>query len=156
MSACAKTEIVAFDALGVERLYEVLRLRSAVFVVEQDCVYQDLDGLDQDALHVLTTDQRGLVAYTRLLAPQHAHQESDHAGGCAIGRVIVSAQARGVGHGRAIMQVSIGECQRRWPGVDIVLHAQSYLLDFYGSLGFVVEGEEFLEDGIPHRVMRLV
>ena len=148
--AFAKTEVLAFDALSLRQLYDLLRLRSAVFVVEQDCVYEDADGLDEGALHVLTTDARGLVGYTRLLAPGTSHAEAS-----AIGRVVTAPEARGEGLGRAVVTRSIGECRRRWPQSDILIHAQSYLLDFYAALGFVAEGEEFLEDGLPHFRMRL-
>ena len=149
--ASAKTEVLAFDRLTVRRLYEALRLRSAVFVVEQDCAYQDLDGLDESALHVLTSDARGLVAYTRLLPPGTAHRDA-----CAIGRVITAASARGEGLGRDVMQRSVRECRARWPGRDIVIHAQAYLTRFYRGFGFVAEGPEFLEDGLPHVRMRAV
>ena len=150
LAAFAKTEVRAFTQLSLTELYDLLRLRSEVFVVEQDCAYQDLDGRDPGAFHVLTTDARGLLAYTRLLPPGALHADA-----CAIGRVIAVRHARGEGHGRRIMRRSIRECHGRWPGRDIVIHAQSYLLRFYGGLGFVAEGEEFLEDGLPHFSMRL-
>ena len=148
--AFAKTDILAFDELSPRALYEVLRLRSAVFVVEQDCAYQDLDGLDERAGHVLVPDARGLVAYARVLPPGTAH---GHA--CALGRVITAAAARGEGLGRHVVRRGIDECRRRWPAHDVVIHAQTYLLRFYRSLGFAEEGAEFLEDGLPHIAMRL-
>ena len=146
----ATTSVSAFDDLTARGLYDLLRLRSEVFVVEQDCAYQDLDGRDAAALHLRIVGADGLLAYTRLLAPGLAH-----AGECAIGRVVVSPRARGLGLGRRVMAESVAACRTRWPGVDIVIHAQTYLLAFYRSFGFVVEGAEYLEDGIPHHTMRL-
>lgn len=142
-------ELSAFEALTVRRLHDIFRLRAAVFVVEQDCIYQDLDGLDPVALHLVSTDHRGVVGYTRLLPPGTAHERAS-----AIGRVVTAADARGEGLGKAMMRRSIRECQQRWPAHDIILHAQAYLLGFYRGLGFVGEGERFLEDGIVHQKMR--
>ncbi len=146
----AELRPLAFEALSVTQLYDLLRLRSEVFVVEQDCVYQDLDGRDHEALHCLRYDGQELMAYTRLLPVGLAHRDA-----CSIGRVVTSPRARGRGYGRQIVRLSIDHCRALWPGADIVIHAQSYLLKFYGSFGFVPEGQEFLEDGIPHFAMRL-
>ena len=143
-------EVVPFADLSVGQLYSALQLRGAVFVVEQDCVYQDLDGLDHLAEHVFVWCGGDLAAYTRLLPPAVVHAE-----GCAIGRVVAAAEYRGRGLGRLAFGESVGECRRRWPGTNVLLHAQTYLLAFYEDFGFEVEGEPFLEDGIPHRLMRL-
>ncbi len=138
----------SFAALSTSQLYEILRLRSEVFVVEQDCVYQDMDGLDQASLHVCEWNGGKLLAYTRLLAPG-----VDFEGASAIGRIITCPSVRRKGHGRPIIQESIAECLRRWPTAPIKLHAQTYLLAFYEEFGFKAYGEEFLEDGLPHHFM---
>ena len=146
----APTTLTPFAELSAHELYDLLRLRSEVFVVEQDCVYQDLDGLDAAALHLRISRAGELQAYARLLAPGLVH-----ACDCSIGRVVVSPRARGRGYGRRLVAEGISACRERWPRTDIVIHAQTYLLEFYGSLGFVVEGAGYLEDGIPHHTMRL-
>lgn len=126
----------------------MLRLRSLVFVVEQNCVFLDLDGNDAKALHLLSRVDGRLVAYARLFAPGDSYAES------AIGRVVSHPDARKTGAGRALMTRAIEECKARWPG-PIRIGAQRYLERFYGSLGFVPAGEPYLEDGIPHIEMLL-
>ena len=144
-----RESLQSFDELSVGELYAVLQLRAAVFVVEQECAYQDLDGLDQASLHFgLWSDAGALLAYTRLLPPG-----LDFADSAAIGRVISAPTVRRTGLGRRHFAASIKLCERLWPGAAIRLHAQSYLLDFYAGFGFVAYGEEFLEDGLPHRYM---
>lgn len=143
-----------FDELSTDDLYQILQLRAEVFVVEQDCVYQDVDGFDQGALHVLgrLTGDKGapLVSYTRLLPPGVKYE-----GASSIGRVVTRETARGGGNGKALMQNSIAFCQQHWPDSAIVISAQQYLEKFYRSLGFVTETEAYSEDGIPHIRMRL-
>lgn len=133
-----------FGELSVEELYQVLRLRSEVFVVEQDCPYLDLDNADQQALHLLGLTTEGLAAYTRLFAPG---VKSDMA---SIGRVVTAASARGTGLGRRLMERSIAEVEAQWGGVPIRISAQQYLQKFYESLGFVQKSDMYLEDNIPH------
>ena len=148
-SSALKFQLDQFSALTAGQLYACLGLRSEVFVVEQNCVYQDLDGLDSASLHLrLVAEGAGLLAYARLLPPGVDFPEA-----CSIGRIVVSPAARGSGHGRAIVREAIGECRRRWPDARIRIRAQTYLLRFYTDLGFVPEGEVFLEDGIPHQQM---
>ena len=141
-------QLSPFAELTTNQLYEILKLRSEVFVVEQDCVYQDLDGLDQSSLHLCQWQDSILVAYTRLLAPGVDFDDA-----CAIGRIITSPKVRRKGYGRPILQKSINVCEQLWPTIPIKLHAQTYLLDFYREFGFSTYGEEFLEDGIPHYFM---
>ena len=131
--------------LTVAQLYDALALRCEVFVVEQECAYLDVDGLDLTGptRHVLGYDGDLLVSYARVLD------------GPRIGRVIVSAHARGHGVARELMQRALSSCERHWPGADVVLCAQSHLVGFYGSLGFTAEGDGYEEDGIPHQDMRL-
>jgi ElaA protein len=133
-----------FDELNTAELYEILRLRAEIFVVEQDCVYQDLDGLDPECWHVMGYLDGDLVAYTRILPPGMNYALP------AIGRVVIHEKVRGTGLGRELMDRSIACSRRLFGDTGIQLGGQSYLRAFYESLGFVVTGEEYLEDGIPH------
>jgi ElaA protein len=142
-----ETRLRTFDELSAGELYELLRLRSAVFVVEQQCIYLDLDGKDARALHLLGYEGEKLAAYTRIFAPGDYFEEA------SIGRVAVSPDFRGLGLGREIMQASLAAVEVRFGPVPICLSAQSYLRRFYEELGFRVEGDEYLEDGIPHIMM---
>lgn len=138
-----------FDALSPGALYEILHLRNRVFVVEQDCVYCDTDHLDHQAWHLQGLDAEGaLVAYTRLLAAGVAYERP------AIGRVITAPEARRSGLGKALMHESIAACARLFGATEIEIGAQVYLRRFYEGFGFVQEGDEYLEDGIPHIHMR--
>lgn len=140
--------ILPFDALSKQQLYHLLQLRSEVFVVEQQCVFQDMDGLDQQALHLLWYDtENELVAYTRLLPPASKYPEP------SIGRVITRRKIRGNGYGRALMEASIKEVENRWPGHPIKLFGQIHLEDFYSGMGFKSIGEPEDEDGIMHVYM---
>lgn len=139
-----------FEALDVHRLYAVMRLRVDVFIVEQTCAYPDLDGRDAqtDVWHLLGERAGQLVAYARLLPPGLAFDTP------AIGRVIVSAAARGSGQAHALMREAIARCEVLWPGQPITLGAQAHLQGFYAAHGFAVCSEGYLEDGIPHVDMR--
>ena len=142
-----------FDELSTEYLYRILQLRAEIFVVEQDCVYQDVDGFDQEALHVMgqLADDEGsqLVCYSRLFPPGIKYETA------SIGRVVTRESARGGGNGKALMVNSIRFCQQHWPDKAITISAQQYLEKFYNSLGFVTESEPYAEDGIPHIRMQL-
>jgi ElaA protein len=137
--------------LDVATLHDVLALRSAVFVVEQDCVYQDIDGLDlaEGTVHVIgREDGGGIAAYARVLAPDDRHATP------RIGRVLVYVAARGRQLGRDLMQQALACCEEHWPGQAVELGAQAHLTAFYGSLGFATVGEAYDEDGILHQWMR--
>lgn len=136
--------IKEFNQISLKQLYDILQLRSEVFVVEQNCVYQDLDGKDIKALHVLGYDEDELVAYTRLFKP------GDYFSEASIGRVIVRAGHRKYGYGYHIMNASIDAVKHYYKTDKIRISAQCYLKQFYSNLKFKVEGEEYLEDGIPH------
>lgn len=140
-------ETKKFEELSTDELYSILQLRSAIFVVEQDCVYQDLDGKDAMAIHVLGKKEGELVAYTRIFAPGAYFKEA------SIGRVAVKKRERQFGYGRVIMLASIKAVQDYFQESKIHLSAQAYLTKFYQSLGFVVQGETYLEDDIPHIAM---
>jgi len=136
-----------FNELSISELYDILQLRSAVFVVEQDCVYQDLDGKDQKAQHVLGIKNNKVVAYTRIFKP------GDYFNEASIGRVVVANTERQHKYGYDIMKASINSIETNYNTSIIKLSAQIYLKKFYNNLGFVEKGEGYLEDDIPHIVM---
>jgi len=139
---------VPFDGLTSQQLYDMLQLRSDVFVVEQDCAYLDLDGQDPCALHVLGLRNDVIVATARILPPGERHTH------VSIGRVVTAASVRGEGAGRALMQAALRATMDHFgENTTVALSAQSYLLPFYASLGFKVTSEEYLEDDIPHTDM---
>jgi ElaA protein len=140
-----------FEEMTNYELYDLLKLRQAVFVVEQNCVYLDTDDLDQEAIHVLGFTEDGkLAACTRLLRKGIAYRDYP-----AIGRVITGASIRGRGQGRPLMQFSIDTLYTRFGRQPIKISAQAHLQSFYSSLGFEGQGADYLEDGIPHRAMIL-
>lgn len=141
---------VYFESLDARTLYEVLRLRQEIFCVEQNCAYLDADGEDQLAWHVLGYKGGELVATARLLMPGISSDDA-----CAIGRVAAKPEVRGSGVGKALMQNAIDQCEALFPGHPIKISAQQYLIRFYRSLGFIEQGEGYLEDGIPHIEMKL-
>jgi ElaA protein len=142
-----------FDDLNVAALYSLLKLRSDVFVVEQECVYPDLDDkdIDQHAAHICLFDdeQEHVLAYSRCLAPGVSFV------GSSIGRVVVAPSHRGKGIAEALMNESIAYCRRNWPQHIIQIGAQCYLQTFYEGLGFVAFSEPYDEDGIMHIDMEL-
>lgn len=140
--------VSGFDQLSISQLYAILAARVAVFVVEQDCPYQDVDGLDDIAIHVWAESAEGqLLAYARILPPGRRFDEP------AIGRVLTTAEGRGIGVGRALMQRSLVETERQFPGQAIRISAQQYLERFYADLGFATVRGPYLEDDIPHLEM---
>lgn len=139
--------VKSFEQLSLHELYDLLQLRSEVFVVEQDCVYQDIDGKDEKALHVLGYQDDELVAYTRLFPPGIYFKEA------AIGRVVVKSSRRKNKYGHEILKASIHAIQDHFQSKTIKLSAQTYLTKFYESHGFHSFGEGYLEDGIPHIAM---
>src|SRR5690606_19877033 len=136
-----------FQQLTTDELYAILQLRSEVFVVEQNCVYQDIDAKDQKALHVLGFKNEVLVAYTRLFKP------GDYFENASIGRVVVRQNERQHKYGYDIMKVSIDAIQQYYNETTIKISAQEYLVNFYSNLGFKTIGNSYLEDGIPHVAM---
>ncbi|MGX5914887.1 GNAT family N-acetyltransferase [Aliidiomarina sp. Khilg15.8] len=140
-------QLKTFNELSLHQLYDLLALRQAVFVVEQDCPYQDADGADDQCQHLLGYEGDTLVAYARLFV--HPGDEASR-----IGRVIIAEQARGRQLGRELMRQAMQIVLEQSNSKQIVIGAQQYLLGFYQSLGFINEGEEYLEDGIPHQDMR--
>ena len=140
----------AWRELDPDTLYALLKLRSDVFVVEQNCVFPEMDGLDPRCEHLCGLDASGkVVACLRLLPPGLKYPEP------SIGRLVVAPVVRKLGLGRVAMQKGIERCRTRFPGEPIVLSAQQYLEVFYGSLGFVTTSKPYLDDGIVHVDMRL-
>jgi ElaA protein len=140
----------SFSELSTLELYELLQLRAEVFVVEQNCPYLDMDDKDQKSFHVLGYDNGKLVACTRLV-PQGVSYELEP----SIGRVVTHPSVRKLGYGKLLMEYSINECKKRFNSNVIVIGAQQYLDRFYRELGFIPEGDMYLEDNIPHMTMRL-
>ena len=139
--------IKTFNELSTAELYEILQLRSEIFVVEQDCVYQDIDGKDQKALHVIGILEGEIVAYTRCFKAGDYFKEA------SIGRVVVKESQRKFKRGNQIMNSSIEAIENHYHTKTIKISAQCYLNKFYTNLGFNSIGEEYLEDGIPHIAM---
>jgi ElaA protein len=140
----------AFDELNTIELYQLLQLRAEVFVVEQNCPYLDMDGKDYKSFHVLGYENDKLVACTRLVPPGISYDVEP-----SIGRVVTHPSVRKSGYGKLLMDYSILEAKKLFNSNVIVIGAQLYLDRFYQNLGFIPEGEMYLEDNIPHMTMRL-
>jgi ElaA protein len=136
--------------LSAVQLYAMLEARIAIFVVEQNCAYQDLDGLDLDAELLIGWSGRVVAGYLRVLAPGTRFEEP------SIGRIITTQRFRGTGLGRELVAKGVERARLRYPGRMIRISAQSYLDKFYGSFGFKTVSEPYMEDGIPHVEMVLV
>ena len=136
-----------FDDLSPYELYQILQLRNEVFVVEQNCVFQDADDKDQGSFHLMGYSDKKLVAYTRLVPPGLIYKEP------SIGRVVTSPSVRRSGAGRELMQHSIEKVYSLFGEAPIKIGAQFYLKNFYGSFGFEQVGDIYLEDGIEHIYM---
>lgn len=130
-------------------MYRILALRADVFVVEQTCAYQDLDGKDEHSFWVWAEDESGTVhATARLLPAGISYKE------ISIGRVCTSMASRRTGLGKLLMEECLNQCEHTWGKQTITISAQQYLLKFYNELGFIEEGEMYLEDDIPHLKMK--
>ncbi len=139
----------SFTELTAAELYAVLQLRNEVFVVEQNCIYQDADGKDQQTWHLMGWHEEELVAYTRIIPPGVSYAEA------SIGRVVSSPKYRRTGIGIELMKESIERCCNQFGNGPIKIGAQVYLTKFYQSFDFVQSSGEYLEDGIPHIEMIL-
>ncbi|HEY6504461.1 MAG TPA: GNAT family N-acetyltransferase [Chitinophagaceae bacterium] len=133
-----------FDELTPHELYAILRLRSEVFVVEQKCVFLDMDNKDQSSYHLMGWQNDQLTAYTRLVPPGISYKES------SIGRVVTSPAARGNSLGKRLMKESIKQAEALFGKKPIRIGAQLYLKDFYHSFGFEQSSDIYDEDGIDH------
>lgn len=136
-----------FSELTIDELYGLLRLREQVFIIEQDCVYPDLDNKDQKAIHILGKLDSKIIAYSRIF------KSGDYFETASIGRVVTDKMYRNLKIGHTLMQKSIQGVNNYFNENIITISAQCYLLGFYQSLGFEPVGEEYLEDGIPHKRM---
>lgn len=141
-------QIKPYDQLSVPELYQILRLRSEIFVVEQDCVYQDIDNKDQKALHVLGTFNTEIVVYARIF------KGGDYFENSSIGRVVIAKDFRDRKWGHQLMREAIAGINNQFGESQITISAQLYLKQFYESHGFVQTGDRYLEDGIPHIEMK--
>ena len=139
--------VKTFNQLSLDELYYLLQLRSQVFVVEQDCVYQDIDGKDKKALHVIGKKDNTIIAYSRIFKPGDYFKEA------SIGRVVVAENFRHLKYGHQLMVASIKAVEASFSSKKIKISAQKYLENFYNNLGFITSGEPYLEDGIPHIAM---
>lgn len=139
-----KWKIKPFEALSLGELYQVLQLRSRVFVVEQNCVYNDIDGKDSKAVHVLGELEGEIVAYARLFG------RGDYFGEASIGRVVVSPAHRDKKYGHDLMREAVKAVKTQFGETRIEISAQLYLKKFYEGHGFTAAGQTYLEDGIPH------
>lgn len=136
--------VKTFDEITAVEMYQMLLLRSEVFVVEQDCVYQDIDNKDQKAFHVFGFKNQELIAYSRIF------DSGDYFDLPSIGRIVVKEEERQFKYGYELVDQSIQYILKNFTEKSILISAQTYLLKFYNSLGFIQQGEEYLEDGIPH------
>jgi len=141
-------KIKRFNELSTTELYSVLQLRSEVFVVEQNCVYQDIDGKDAKAIHLLGTYNNELVAYVRIFKPGDYFEQA------SIGRVVVKQNYRNRNWGYVLMNEAIQATQTVFNETKITISAQLYLKKFYENLGFIQTSEMYLEDDIPHIEMK--
>lgn len=139
-----------FNELTVYELFEIYKLRSKIFVVEQNCIYQDIDNKDLIASHVLILFEKKIIAYSRLLPKSKSYSFP------SIGRVIVDVPFRGKKIGKLLMKFSLKKIIEIYKEKEIIISAQNYLFKFYSELGFKKEGAEYLEDNIPHIKMRYI
>jgi ElaA protein len=144
MSTIPEFKIKPFKELSVGELYQLLRLRSEVFVVEQNCIYQDIDGKDYKALHLIGTYEDTIVAYARLF------DSGDYFENASVGRVIIAANFRDRKWGHELIKAAIKGIETHFNATKITISAQSHLKNFYESNGFMQTSDIYLEDGIPH------
>lgn len=143
-------EIKPFKALSLEELYQVLALRNLVFIVEQKCLYEDIDAMDTRADHIMIWDGDVLVSYARVFTQGIIYQDA-----ACIGRVIVKKEFRKFGLGNQIIKQAIAYINQEYQTNSIEIGAQEYLKEFYESHGFRVTSESYLDVGIPHIQMRI-
>lgn len=137
-----------YEELKLSELYDLLKLRASVFVVEQSCAYLDLDGKDPLATHLMGYQKNKLIAYSRIFAPGAFEKKY-----ARIGRIVTQKKSRRKGIGYNLVQKSVGFCKERFGDKIIKISAQVYLKNFYNQCGFVEKGKTYMEDGIPHCAM---
>lgn len=134
-----------FNYLKKKDLYNILKLRSEVFILEQNCIYQDLDDIDLNAYHVLAFIDGRFIGYSRIIKAGFKYKNYS-----SIGRLVIKEEYRGSGNGFNLMEYSLNTCKSLYPQDHIKISAQCYLKSFYKDLGFIIKGKNYLEDGIPH------
>ena len=141
-----KWQYKSFEQLSVNQLYDILKLRQDVFVIEQQCIYSDIDQVDKTATHLFAYSDEGdgVRAYLRILPPGVKYKQ------VAMGRVLTSESSRGTGLGKALMNEALQVVAREYPKQAIKISAQVYLIDFYREFDFTVISEPYDEDGIQH------
>lgn len=139
-----------FDDLSNRMLYNILQLRSQVFVLEQQCLYQDMDNFDNKAYHVVVEEHNEIIGYSRIINKKEYYKDF-----CSIGRVMVRKKERKKDIGKNLVNYSIKKAKTVFNNAPIKISAQSYLINFYEKIGFQYKGEDYLEDGIPHCAMYL-
>jgi ElaA protein len=145
MTFLLKWQCASLDELSPRQLYSILKARCEVFISEQQCIYNDIDGKDLASLHLIAWDNTNEVAaYLRILGPDTTYPEP------SIGRVLSTAKFRGTGIGRQLIHEGLKHLETHYPNQTVRISAQHYLLDFYSSFGFEAVSEEYLEDDIPH------
>lgn len=142
-----KTIIKSFYELNIDELYEILKLRAEVFIIEQNCIYPDIDDKDKHSLHVFLKEQDEIVAYLRVIEKGISFDE------VSIGRVIAKYRRQGLG--TLVLKVGIQAAKEIYQAEKIIIEAQTYAKTFYEKQGFIQTSDEFLEDGIPHIQMTL-
>jgi ElaA protein len=146
-------QFLHFEEMSAQQLYALLQLRSEVFVVEQRCIYQDMDGGDLHAMHLLGSMAGKIVACARCFQKGQAFEQGAQPIETSIGRVVTHSSLRGQGAGHLLMREAIARTQALWGRVSIRISAQAHLQNFYAQHGFVAVGELYDEDGIPHQSM---
>lgn len=147
-TSCIRWQCLSFEQLSNQQIYAIFQARSAVFVVEQNCVYQDIDGKDPKCWHLFASSASGeILAYLRIVPAGLSYAE------LSLGRVLTSAAGRGLGLGKQLLEQSLDFCQLHFPQQAIRISAQAYLEKFYQSFGFKTVSEPYLEDDIPHLQM---
>jgi len=141
-----RLEVKAWNQLSRKEINDIFSLRSEVFVIEQECIYQDVDGKDEKADHVMLFVNNELVGYTRVFNENIYFKEA------SFGRAVVKKSHRGEGYGHLLVEKSLEHLKTNKQS-PIKISAQSHLKEFYSSHGFVAKGEEYMEDGIPHTAM---
>ncbi|WP_312078727.1 GNAT family N-acetyltransferase [Chryseobacterium sp.] len=140
-------KIKNFEEITTAELYEIIKARVDVFVVEQDCPYPDLDGYDQQAIHLWAEQENNVLAYCRIFNKGIKYNET------SIGRVLTSEKGRGKNLGKQLIQYALETIENRFKTLEVRISAQDYLLKFYSGFGFQDTGKKYLEDNIPHTEM---
>lgn len=135
---------VKFEELENQELYKILQLRNKVFVVEQNCIYQDADDNDEKAIHIFLKNKNEIVTYLRILKPCNYFENA------SIGRVVTNPKYRNKSFAKKAIRMAIKHIFNEWNQNQIEISAQTYLIEYYKKLGFETKGNEYLEDGIPH------